>query len=68
MIPLRIKLGEKFLRLQIKDISYKVVSKSLREDEKMIPKYEGYSLYSDGLLLLHERIYVTSNEDVCQLI
>ena len=50
MIPLKTNLRERLLDLQFEDTWYKEVSKSLREDEMRIPKYEEYSLDSDGLL------------------
>ena len=48
--PLKTNLREKLIDLQFKDTWYKEVSKSLREDEMRIPKYEEYSLDGDGLL------------------
>ena len=50
MIPLKTNLREKLLELQMKDTWYQEVSKSLREDEMRVPKYEEYSLDNDGLL------------------
>lgn len=68
VIPLKTNLREKLLELQIKDIGYQEVSKSLREDEMRVQKYEEYSLDNDGLLRFRGRIYVPSNEDIRQLI
>ena len=68
VIPLKTNLREKLLDLQFKDTWYKEVSKSLREDEMRIPKYEEYSLNGDGLLRFWGRIYVPPNEDIRQLI
>jgi len=50
VIPLKTNLREKLLELQMKDTWYQEVSKSLREDEMRVPKYEEYSLDNDGLL------------------
>ena len=59
-------MREKLLELQFKDTWYQEVSKSLREDEMRVPKYEEYSLDNDGLLRFWGRIYVPSNEDIRQ--
>jgi len=68
VIPLKTNLREKQLELQIKDTWYHEVSKSLREDEMRVPKYEECSLDNDGLLQFRGRIYVPQNEDIRQLI
>ena len=68
MIPLKTNLREKLLDLQFKDTWYQEVSKSLREDEMRVPKYEEYSLDNDGLLQFRGKIYVPPNEDIRQLI
>lgn len=68
VIPLKKNLREKLLELQIKDTWYQEVSKSLREDEMKVPKYEDYSFDNDGLLRFRGRIYVPPNEEIRQLI
>jgi hypothetical protein len=48
VIPLKMNLRENILALQIDDDWYKEVKDNIRQDTMMIPRYEGYSLDSDG--------------------
>jgi len=50
MISLKTKMRERLLNLQVEDTWYKEVIKIFKEEEMVVPKYEGYSLDGDGLL------------------
>ena len=61
-------LRENILELQIDEYQYKEVKDNIRQDTMVIPRYEGYSFKSDGLLKYNGRIYVPPNEELRNLI
>jgi hypothetical protein len=68
IIPLQTNLQEKILVLQIDDEWYKEVKDNIKQDTKMIPRYEGYHLDSDIILRYNGRIYVPPNDELRRLI
>jgi hypothetical protein len=68
VLPFKMNLREKILTLQIDDEWYKEVKNNIGQDTMMVPKYEGYSLDNDGLLIFNGRIYVSPNNELRSLI
>jgi hypothetical protein len=68
VIPLKMNLRENVLALQIDDYWYKEVNENIEKDTMMVPRYEGYSLESDGLLRSNGRIDVPPNDEWRNLI
>jgi hypothetical protein len=57
-------LQENILSLQIDDDWYKKAKDNIEQDSMMIPKYDGYSLDSDGIIRYNGRIYVPPNDEL----
>jgi hypothetical protein len=64
VLSLKMNLREKILTLQIDDDWYKEVKKNIGQDIMMVPRYEGYSLDDEGLLIFNIRIYVSPNDEL----
>ena len=68
VLPLQTNLREKILTLQRDDDWYIEVKDFIRQNTMMVPRYEGYSHDSDGLLRFRGRIYVPPNDELRMLI
>jgi hypothetical protein len=68
MLPLQTNLREKILTLQRDDDWYKGVKDFIGQNTMRVPRYEGYSFDSDGLLRFRGRIYVPPNNKLRMLI
>ena len=68
VLPLQTNLREKILTLQRDDDWYKEVKDFIRQNIMMVPRYEGYSFDSDGLLRFRSWIYVLPNDELRMLI
>jgi hypothetical protein len=60
VIPLKMNLRENILALQIDDDWYKEVKDNIGQDTMMVPRYEGYSFYNDGLLRYNNKNLCTT--------
>jgi hypothetical protein len=58
MLPLQTNLSENILTSQHDDDWYKEVEDFIRQNTMMVPRYEGFSFDSDGLLRFRGQIYV----------
>jgi hypothetical protein len=68
VLPLQTNLHEKILTLQRDDYGYKEVEDFIKKNTMMVPRYEGYSFDSDGLLRFRGWIYVPPNDELRMLI
>jgi hypothetical protein len=68
MLPLQTNLHEKILTLQRDDDWYKEVKDFIGQNTMRVPRYEGYSFDSDGLLRFRVRIYIPPNDELRMLI
>jgi hypothetical protein len=68
VLPLETILREKILTLQHDDDWYKEVEDFIGQNTMMVPRYEGYSFDSDGLMRIRGQIYVPPNDDLRMLI
>ena len=68
VLPLQTNLREKILTLQRDDDWYKEVEDFIGQNAMMVPRYEGYSFDSDGLLRFKSQIYVPPNDELRMLI
>jgi hypothetical protein len=68
MLPLQTNLREKIPTLQRDDDWYKGVEDFIRQNTMMVPRYEGFTIDSDGLLRFKGRIYVPPNDELRMLI
>jgi hypothetical protein len=64
LIPLQKNLRENILTLQRNDDWYKEVKDFIRQNTMMVPKFEGFTMDSDGLLRFNNRIYVPPNDEL----
>ena len=68
MFPLQMNLRENILALQCDVDWYKVVKDFIGQNTMMVPRYEGFSFDSDGLLRFRSWIYVPPNDELRMLI
>jgi hypothetical protein len=68
VLPLHMNLREKILTLQCDDDWYKEVEGFIEQNTMMVPRYEGFSFDSDGLLRFKSRIYIPPNDELRMLI
>jgi hypothetical protein len=68
VLPLQTNLHENILTLELDDDWYKEVKGFIGQNTMMVPRYEGFSLDSDGLLRCRSRIYVPPNDELRMLI
>jgi hypothetical protein len=68
VLPLQTDLREKILTLQRDDDWYNEVEDFIGQNTMMVPRFEGYSFDSDGLLRFRGRIYVSPNDELRMLI
>jgi hypothetical protein len=68
MIPLKMNLRENILTIQCNDDWYKEIKETIRQDTKLVPKFEGYNLDNNGLMRYNNQIYVPPNNDLISLI
>jgi hypothetical protein len=68
VLPLQTNLRENILTLQHDDDWYKEVEGFIGQNTMMVPRFEGFSFDSDGLLRFKNWIYVLSNDDLRMLI
>jgi hypothetical protein len=68
VLPLQKNLREKILTLQCNDDWYKEVEGFIGQNTMMVPRFEGFSFDSDGLLRFKSRIYVPPNDKLRMLI
>jgi hypothetical protein len=68
VLPLQMNLREKVLTLQSDSDWYKEVKDFLGQNTMMVPRYEGFTFDSDGLLRFRGRIYVPPNDELRMLI
>jgi hypothetical protein len=68
VLPLQTNLREKILTLQRDDDWYNEVEDFIGQNTMMVPRFEGYSFDSDGLLRFRGRIYVPPNDELRMLI
>ena len=64
VLPLQTNLHENILTLQCDDDWYKEVEGFIGQSTMMVPRYEGFSFDSDGLLRFRGRIYVPPNDEL----
>jgi hypothetical protein len=68
VLPLQTNLHEKILTLQRDNEWYIEVGGFIEQNTMMVPRYEGFSFDSDGLLRFRSRIYVPPNDELRMLI
>ena len=68
VIPLQMNLRENILTLQHEDDWYKEVDGFIEQNTMMVPRFEGFSFDSNGLLRFKNRIYVPPNDELRMLI
>ena len=68
VLPLQTNIREKILTLHHDDDWYKEVEGFIGQNTMMVPRFEGFSLDSDGLLRFKGRIYVRPNDELRVLI
>jgi hypothetical protein len=68
VLPLQTNLREKILTLQRDDDWYKEVEGFIGQNTMMVPRFEGFSFDSDGLLRFKNWIYVPPNDELRMLI
>jgi hypothetical protein len=68
VLPLQTNLRENILTLQCNNHWYKEVEGFIGQNTIMVPRFEGFSFDSDGLLRFKNRIYVPSNDELRMLI
>jgi hypothetical protein len=68
VLPLQTTLCENILTLQHEDDWYTEVKDFIGQNTMMVPRYEGYSLDSDGLLRFRGQIYVPPNDKLRMVI
>jgi hypothetical protein len=68
VLPLQMNLREKILNLQREDDWYKEVEDFIGQNTMMVPRYEGFSFDSNGLLRFKGRIYRPPNDELRMLI
>ena len=70
VLPLQTNLHEKILTLQRDDDWYKEVEDFIgkKQNTMMVPRYEGFTFDSDGLLRFGGWIYIPPNEELRMLI
>jgi hypothetical protein len=68
VLPLQMNLHEKILTLQRDDDWYKEVEGFIKQNTMMVPRFEGFSFDSDGLLRFKSWIYVPPNDELRMLI
>jgi hypothetical protein len=68
LIPLKFNLRECVLVQLQGDSWYLEVTSKLQSGRKLDPKYEGYSLEADGLLIYRGRMYILEDEDIRSII
>ena len=64
LLPLQMNLREKILTLQRDDDWYKEVEDFIGQNTMMVPRHEGFSFDSDGLLRFKIQIYVLPNDEL----
>jgi hypothetical protein len=64
VLPLQTNLREMILTLQCDDDWYKEVEGFIRKNTMMVPRFEGFSFDSDGLLRFKNHIYVPPNDEL----
>jgi hypothetical protein len=68
VMPLQMTVHEKILTLQHDDDWYKEVKDFIEQKTIMVPKFEGFTVENNGLLLFKGRIYVLPNDELRILI
>jgi hypothetical protein len=68
VLPLQTNLREKILTLQRDDDWYKEVEDFIGQNTMMVPRYEGFTFDSEGLLRFRGRIHVPPNEELRMMI
>jgi hypothetical protein len=61
-------LRENILTLQHDDDWYKEVEDFIGQNTMMVPRFEGFSFDSDGLLRFKNKIYIPMNDELRMLI
>jgi hypothetical protein len=68
VLPLQMNLRKKILTLQRDDDGYKEVEDFIGQNTMMVPRFEGYSFDSKGLLRFRGRVYEPPNDELRMLI
>jgi hypothetical protein len=68
VLPLQMNLRENIITLQRDDDCYKEVEVFIGKNTMMVPRNEGFSFDSDGLLRFRSWIYVPPNDELRMLI
>jgi hypothetical protein len=68
LVPLKVNLRERVLEQLQGDSWYLKVTSNLQSGRRLDPKYEGYSLETDGLLRYQGRMYIPENGDIRSII
>jgi hypothetical protein len=68
VLPLQMNLRENILTLQRDNDWYKEVEGFIGQNTMIVPRYEGFSFDSDGLLRFISWIYVPPNDELRMLI
>jgi hypothetical protein len=61
VLPLQMNLREKILTLQCHDDWHKEVKYFIRQNTMMVPRFEGFTLDDNGLLIFKNLIYIPPN-------
>jgi hypothetical protein len=68
LVTLKVNLREHVLTQLQGDSWYLKVTSNLQSGRQLDPKYEGYSLETDGLLRYRGRMYIPENGDIRSII
>ena len=68
LVTLKVNLREHVLTQLPGDSWYLKVTSNLQSGRQLDPKYEGYSLETDGLLRYQGRMYIPENGDIRSII
>jgi hypothetical protein len=68
LVTLKVNLREHVLTQLPGDSWYLKVTSNLQSGRQLVPKYEGYSLETDGLLRYRGRMYIPENGDIQSII
>jgi hypothetical protein len=60
--------SKNILTLVCDDDWYKEVKENIGQDTMLVPKFEGFTLDNDGLMMYNNQIYVLPNEGLRSLI
>jgi hypothetical protein len=68
VLPLQMNIFENILTLQCDNDWYKEVERFIGKNTMMVPRFEGFSFYDNGLLRFKNWIFVPPNDELRMLI